>query len=96
MTFESGKIFAEHYQLIKRLGAGSFGEVWLARNLMADINVAIKFYSGLDRNGISDFKEEFKLAYRLSHPNLLHMNVCGSLFGMCQQDWLIYTHRILL
>lgn len=74
MTFKSGEIFAEHYQLIKRLGAGSFGEVWLARNLMADINVAIKFYSGLDRNGISDFKEEFKLAYRLSHPNLLHMN----------------------
>lgn len=74
MTFKSGEIFAEHYQLIKCLGAGSFGEVWLARNLMTDINMAIKFYNGLDHNGINDFKEEFKLAYRLSHPNLLHLN----------------------
>ena len=74
MQFNSGDIFAEHYQLEKKLGTGSFGEVWLARNTLADVEVAIKFYGLLDDNGIKDFREEFKLAYKLHHPNLLHLN----------------------
>lgn len=74
MQLKSGNIFAEHYQLKRRLGAGSFGEVWLARNTLADVEVAIKCYSLLDDNGIKDFREEFKLAYKLHHPNLLHLN----------------------
>ena len=74
MQLKSGDIFAEHYQLKKRLGTGSFGEVWLAQNLLADVEVAIKYYGRLDDNGIKDFREEFKLAYKLHHPNLLHLN----------------------
>lgn len=78
MQFNSGDIFAEHYQLKKKLGTGSFGEVWLARNTLADVEVAIKFYGLLDDNGIKDFREEFKLAYKLHHPNLLHFTDQGS------------------
>lgn len=82
---ENGDIFAEHYQLKKLLGVGSFGEVWLARNILADVDVAIKLYGLLDDNGIKDFREEFKLAYKLHHPNLLHLNhfdvLDSALFG---------------
>ena len=74
MQLKNGDIFAEHYQLKKLLGVGSFGEVWLARNILADVDVAIKLYGLLDDNGIKDFREEFKLAYKLHHPNLLHLN----------------------
>ena len=56
MQLKNGDIFAEHYQLKKLLGVGSFGEVWLARNILADVDVAIKLYGLLDDNGIKDFR----------------------------------------
>ena len=74
MNLTEGSIIAEHYQLLKQLGHGSFGDVWLAHNVLADIDVAIKFYGTLDQKGIDDFRNEFKIAYRLRHPNLLNIN----------------------
>lgn len=74
MTFNEGNIIAEHYQLKKQLGQGSFGDVWLANNLLADIDVAIKFYGTLDQKGIEEFRNEFKIAYKLHHPNLLNIS----------------------
>ena len=74
MTFKEGNIIAEHYELKRQLGQGSFGDVWLAHNLLADIDVAIKFYGTLDQKGIEDFRNEFKIAYRLHHPNLLNIS----------------------
>lgn len=74
MELKEGITFANHYVLQKRLGRGSYGEVWLAKNILAEINVAIKVYGALDDNGITGFRDEFQLAYKLSHPNLLHIN----------------------
>ena len=74
MTFKEGNIIAEHYELKRQLGQGSFGDVWLAHNLLADIDVAIKFYGTLDQKGIEEFRNEFKIAYKLHHPNLLNIN----------------------
>ena len=74
MTFKEGSIVAEHYELKRQLGQGSFGDVWLAHNLLADIDVAIKFYGVLDSKGLEEFRNEFKVAYKLRHPNLLNIN----------------------
>ncbi len=74
VEFKEGSIVAEHYELKQHLGQGSFGDVWLAHNMLADIDVAIKFYGTLDAKGLDDFRNEFKVAYKLRHPNLLNIN----------------------
>lgn len=82
VEFKEGSIVAEHYELKQHLGQGSFGDVWLAHNLLADIDVAIKFYGTLDAKGLDDFRNEFKVAYKLRHPNLLNINHFD-VFGNC-------------
>ncbi len=69
-----GEIFAEKYRLLKLLGRGSYGEVWLAHNILADMTVAVKIYLSQSSQGIDDFKREFKIANQLRHPNLLSIN----------------------
>lgn len=73
--FESGKIIADRYELLKPLGRGGFSEVWLANDRLTDVNVAIKIYApgmGLDDAGISLFTQEFSLVFDMNHTNLLH------------------------
>ena len=65
------EILNNRYQLIRPIGRGSFGEVWMAKDLQLDITVAVKVYAALDGKGITEFKDEFKNVYKLHHPNLL-------------------------
>ena len=62
------------YVLIEHKGSGSFGEVWLAHDKIADQQIALKIYISLDPHGIDEFKAEYKLAVDLTHPNLLTAN----------------------
>ena len=73
-ALQSETLFNGRYRLIERKGSGSFGEVWLARDEQLDLEVAIKIYIALDDRGVEDFKSEYKVAYGLNHPSLLHAN----------------------
>lgn len=72
MEYSINDLFAGRYRLLRKCGKGSFGQVWLARDEQIDMEVAVKIYIALDSRGIEDFKSEFKSAYELNHPSLLH------------------------
>ena len=64
-------LFADRYRLIKRIGRGGFAEVWLAEDTLADLQVAIKIYDGMDEDGLKIFVKEINKVYHLNHTNLL-------------------------
>ena len=64
-------IFANDYLLLEQIGIGGFAEVWKARNMKADLIVALKVFIRLDKAGQQQAKEEFRNVFNLSHGNIL-------------------------
>ena len=82
MELEEGKLFDGRFLLKEWIGAGSYGEVWLAVDTQTDVEVAIKIYVSMDSKGLEDFKKEFKVSFDLNHTNLLHANF----LEVCRED----------
>jgi len=69
-----GLIFAEKYELLRPLGAGGMGEVWVAHHLGLDIDVAVKFIgdAGATESGLAErLLEEARNTARLGHPAIV-------------------------
>jgi eukaryotic-like serine/threonine-protein kinase len=68
-----GKSFGR-YEIIKQIGRGGMGEVYLARDRKLDRNVAIKILNeefSQDESNLQRFVSEAKAASALNHPNIL-------------------------
>jgi non-specific serine/threonine protein kinase len=62
-----------HYRIIKKLGAGGMGEVYLAQDTMLDRKVAIKFLPSESSHDVKANRRlirEAKSAATLDHPNI--------------------------
>src|SRR5262245_4928177 len=60
------------YRILKLLGEGGMGQVYLAEDQSLGQKVALKFLLGtLDPSARRFFQEEVRLLSRLSHPNLV-------------------------
>ena len=73
-AFTGGQILLNRYKLIRMLGHGGMGVVWLARDEELDRDVAMKFLPAIvvnDRAGLTELKRETKSSLELTHPNIV-------------------------
>ncbi|MFP2934399.1 serine/threonine-protein kinase, partial [Pyxidicoccus sp. 3LG] len=69
----------EEYRLVRLLGRGAMGEVYLAHDVLLDRPVAIKFVSGVQPgpHARARFFSEARALARLLHPNVLAIHRVG-------------------
>jgi len=78
--YSSGGLLNGKYRLLRRLGKGSFGPVYLAENLPLANQVAIKIVSGSDDSAaIERLNREFSVLSRINHPNIVRVYDFGRL-----------------
>jgi serine/threonine protein kinase len=71
-----GQVVFGRYTLIKVLGRGGMGIVWLARDEELERNVALKFLPDLmirDRAMLDQLKREIKRSLELTHPHIVRI-----------------------
>jgi serine/threonine protein kinase len=89
MRLQAGMKLA-HYEIISPLGAGGMGEVYRARDVRLDRDVAIKVLperlAGSPEARVR-FEREAKVLAALSHPNLVAIFDVGTENGTFSPSW---------
>src|SRR5215470_12686029 len=71
-----GQVVFGRYTLVKVLGRGGMGIVWLARDQELERDVALKFLPDLmiqDRSLLDQLKRETKRSLELTHPHIVRI-----------------------
>ncbi|MDZ7704563.1 MAG: protein kinase [Trueperaceae bacterium] len=65
------EIVGDRYQIVSLLGRGGLGTVYLANDLEAGREVAVKALSGVPGQNQQRFRREFRVMARLEHPHIV-------------------------
>src|SRR5262245_36079765 len=83
-----GAVFHDRYEIVREIGAGSFGRVYLARQLSTGQEVALKILRLRLGDSVADaenerqrFRREMRLCATLSHPHIVRLIDSGELTG---------------
>jgi eukaryotic-like serine/threonine-protein kinase len=77
-------VINDRYEIHKRVGRGGMADVFLARDLLLDRQVAIKVLFpefAVDPNFVERFRREAQAAANLSHPNIVNVYDWGKYSG---------------
>ena len=79
-TIEKGRLFGQ-YEIVRLIGSGGMGEVYLARDTRLNRKVALKLLpSELDssKKKLKRFEQEALVVSALNHPNILTIHDLGT------------------
>ncbi len=80
-SLEAGELFEQNYRIVRELGRGGFGVIYLAHQISMDRPVALKILKpGVGRhdpNARERFLREVKIISRLRHPNTVTIHDYG-------------------
>ena len=77
-------VINDRYEIHKRVGRGGMADVFLAKDLLLDRQVAIKILFpefAIDPNFVERFRREAQAAANLSHPNIVNVYDWGKYEG---------------
>jgi serine/threonine-protein kinase len=85
-SLQRGEVFAERYEILGTLGRGGMGVVYRARDRQLDEVVALKLLKpeaiAADPTHLDRFKQEIKLARKITHRNVLRTHDFGDSAGV--------------
>ncbi len=73
------------FQILRRIGTGGMGQVYLARQLSLKREVALKLLRGdmnTNATALARFQAEAQAVAKLNHPNIVHIHQIGEADGL--------------
>ncbi|RLB64333.1 MAG: hypothetical protein DRI90_04825 [Deltaproteobacteria bacterium] len=81
VQLERGAVIADKLRLLRPLGQGGMGSVWVAQHLGLDMEVAVKFIRpecvAYDPSLLPRFEREARAAAKISSPHVVHIKDYG-------------------